>query len=159
MADPVTAKGVPVYLHDWFGPGRTAKVVATNAPDKDADGLRYAPLPSVTGEESVAAEVSGVEFPELLHPVDDLPPATVILSVRRDGVEYVVRGVSHDNGEIARVMVNDREAKIVKAEYGVADWEARVAPADGKLVALAVDAAGNAEQLAHQISTANPAEP
>jgi hypothetical protein len=150
-ADPVTAKGVPVYLHDWFGPGRTAKVVATNAPDRDADGLKYEALPTVTGEESVAAEVSGVEFPELLQPVDDLPPATIILSVRRDGTQYVVRGVSHDNGEIARVLVNDREAEIVKAEYGVAEWEARVGVADGKLVALAADVAGNDEQIPHKM--------
>ena len=26
---PKTEKGVPVYLHDWFGPGRHAKVVST----------------------------------------------------------------------------------------------------------------------------------
>ncbi len=149
-ADPVTAKGVPVYLHDWFGPGRTAKVVATNAPDRDADGLRYGPLLSVTGEESVAAEVSGVEFPELLHPVDDLPPATIILSVQRDGEEYVVRGVSHDNGEIARVKVNDREAEIVTAEYGVADWTARVGAGDGSVTAFAEDDAGNTERLPHR---------
>src|SRR5262245_58009275 len=30
---PKTPQGVPVYLHDWYGPGRHAKVMATNAKD------------------------------------------------------------------------------------------------------------------------------
>src|SRR5262249_47788994 len=39
--EPTTATGVPVYLHDWFAPGRHAKVVSTKAPDRSADGLDY----------------------------------------------------------------------------------------------------------------------
>ena len=34
---PKTAKGVPIYLHDWFGPGRHAKVVSTRSPEYKAD--------------------------------------------------------------------------------------------------------------------------
>ncbi len=30
---PKTAKGVPVYLHDWYGPGRHALVVSTRSPE------------------------------------------------------------------------------------------------------------------------------
>jgi hypothetical protein len=151
LADPVTEHGVPVYLHDWFGPGRTAKVIAANAPDRDADGRDYGPLADVTGEASVACEVADVEFPDLLQPVDDLPPATVILSVRRDGDTILVRGVSHDNGEIASVTVNGQPATVVSQEYGVADWEVRLHPGDvGAITAFATDAAGNPEHLAHQ---------
>ena len=38
-------------------------------------------MPKLTGDESRAAEVTDVAFPNPLHPVDDLPPATVITSV------------------------------------------------------------------------------
>ena len=31
FSDETTPTGVPVYLHDWFGPGRDAKVVSTRA--------------------------------------------------------------------------------------------------------------------------------
>ena len=30
---PKTDTGVPVYLHDWFGPGRHALVVSTRSPE------------------------------------------------------------------------------------------------------------------------------
>ena len=34
---PKTEKGVPIYLHDWFGPGRTAMVVSTRSPEYKAE--------------------------------------------------------------------------------------------------------------------------
>ncbi len=98
---------MPYYVHDYFGPGRHAKIVSTKAKDLLADGNEYRKLPPLTGDESVVAEVSDVAWPQLLHPVDDLPPATIITSVRRDGGKLLVRGVSHDNGEIIAVTVND----------------------------------------------------
>jgi hypothetical protein len=102
-------------------------------------------------------EVSGIEFPQLLEPVDDLPPATVVLSVRVEkaggGRKARVRGVSYDNGEIARVEVNGQAAQIVSQTAGMADWEAEVPlPPAGKLSARAVDAAGNAEITAHEVA-------
>ena len=76
--------GVPVYLHDWYGPGRHAKVEATNAKDFGADGLKYRAEPPLTGHESQVAEVRRrARFPKLLDPVDDLPPATVITQAYR----------------------------------------------------------------------------
>jgi exodeoxyribonuclease-5 len=48
--------------------------------------------------------VGDLEFPELLNPIDDEPPATVILSVKRGPGGIVVRGVAHDNGEIVKVV-------------------------------------------------------
>ncbi|HZT80964.1 MAG TPA: G8 domain-containing protein, partial [Gemmataceae bacterium] len=78
---PKTPTGVPVFLHDWYGPGQDAKVVSTAAKDFGKDGLSYAADAPLTGDESRAARVSGVRFPEPLHAVDDLPPATVITSV------------------------------------------------------------------------------
>jgi hypothetical protein len=93
-----------------------------------------------------------VAFPTLLSPVDDLPPATMIRSVRRDGEKWVVIGLSHDNGEIVRVTVNGRAAEILSTRAGVVDWKVGIPrPADGAVNALATDAAGNAETLAHRI--------
>src|SRR5262249_44059759 len=38
---PTTAHGVPIYIHDFFGPGRDAKFVSTAAKDFGADHLTY----------------------------------------------------------------------------------------------------------------------
>ena len=91
---PKTEKGVPIYLHDWFGPGRSAKVVSTKTHELKEDGLDYREVPLLTGDESRAAEVGGVAFPQLLDPVDDQPPATVITHVERirGGKVRVLRG-------------------------------------------------------------------
>src|SRR5690606_19245950 len=108
-----------------------------------------------TGREAQFAEVDGVEFPELLSPIDDLPPATVITSVRRDGDNLVVQGVTHDNGQIAAVKVNGQAAKTVSSAVGggLVDWEISL-PHRGveAITAAAVDAAGNAEQHAHRVA-------
>jgi hypothetical protein len=154
LADPVTDKGVPVYVHDHFGPGRHAKVVSTAARDLAGDNEKYVEVEKLTGEKSLAAEVSGVEFPELLDPVDDHPPATIILSARRQDGKLVVKGVSHDNGEVADVTVNGQAAKIVSQTAGVADWEITLAADAKKIVAHAADAAGNVEQRKHELKLA-----
>ena len=56
------------------------------------------------------------------EPVDDLPPATMIRSVRRDGGKIIVSGVTTDNGEIASVTVNGKPAKFMTSAPGVVDW-------------------------------------
>lgn len=151
--EPVTEHGVPIYIHDYFGPGRHAKVVSTSSPGLSSEGLDYHSDPPLTGDESVVAEVSDVEWPELLHPVDDLPPATIITSVRIDGNDVHLAGVTHDNGAVERVLVNDKPATILSATAGVVDWEATLAlPADGQFTAWATDDAGNTEQLAHRLT-------
>ncbi|HMF11371.1 MAG TPA: G8 domain-containing protein, partial [Gemmataceae bacterium] len=58
---PTTDSGVPVFLHDWFGPGRHAKVVSTKANDFRADGVSYREESLLTGDESRVAEVRDVE--------------------------------------------------------------------------------------------------
>lgn len=148
---PKTPVGVPVYLHDYFGADRHAKVATTNAKDFGADGLKYRDEAPLTGSESRVTEVAKVAFPKLLDPVDDLPPATVITEVRRleDG-RVRVRGVTSDNGTVAKVLVNGKEARAVSANFG--DWEIvleRGSAGEKKVEALAEDASGNREKLPH----------
>jgi hypothetical protein len=149
---PKTAKGVPVYLHDYFGPGRHAKIVSTKTRELKSDGLKYREVPLLTGDESRVAEVKGVKFPRLLDPVDDLPPTTVITHVRRVGGKVVVRGTAADNGVIKRVTVNGIPAKALAANF--ARWEVTLGVDKGlrKLTARAVDAAGNIEPRPHVVS-------
>ena len=92
---PETAHGVPVFLHDYFGPDRHAKIEATDAKDFAADGLKYRAEMPLTGHEARVTEVHDVEFPKLLDPVYDLPPTTVITNVRREaGNRVLVRGTT-----------------------------------------------------------------
>ena len=159
-ADPIVDRGVPAYFHDHYGPGRHAKVVSVKARDILDDGNDYRPEPALTGKEAVAAEVRDVEFPALLDPTDDLPPATVILRVTREGDRLRIRGVSHDDGDIALVRVNDVAAEVLSSAAGIADWEARVAaPADGRITASAVDASGNRELTPHVVEVGHHLAP
>ncbi|MCH5372596.1 MAG: hypothetical protein JJ992_01365, partial [Planctomycetes bacterium] len=147
---PPITKGVPIFIHDYFGPGRHAKVVSTAAQDLLGDGNAYRSLPPLTGDEARVAEVEGVAWPELLDPVDDVPPATIITSVRREGAKLIVCGVSHDNGRITEVLVDGRPADIISQQAGVADWRLVLPiPGEGRLVAFAKDDAGNTEKTAH----------
>jgi hypothetical protein len=145
---PKTPTGVPVYLHDWYGSGQTAKVVSTAAKDFGKDGLTYASDAPLTGDESRVAKVSGVKFPELLYPVDDLPPATVITGVERRNGKVAVRGTTSDNGTVTKVTVNGQPAKPLAANF--AEWEA-VLEGEGKISAYAEDAAGNVEKRPHVV--------
>jgi hypothetical protein len=145
---PKTAHGVPVYLHDWFGPGRHAKVVSTKAKDLLGDGNQYGEEVGLTGDESRVAKVTGVEFPSILDPVDDLPPATIITGVSSKDGKLVVRGTTGDNGTVKRVVVNGVEAKPARDNF--AEWEAVVPMADA-VAAHAEDVAGNVEKLAHEV--------
>ncbi len=86
-------------------------------------------------------------------PVDDLPPATVITHVHRDGDRLIVRGTTADNGTVRRVVVNGREARATEPNY--AQWEVVLEgaqPGPLQLVARAEDAAGNVEKRPHTVT-------
>ena len=87
-------------------------------------------------------ETMDIAFPELLAPVDDLPPATVITHVSKT----LVRGTTSDNGVVKRVLVNGKEAKATAPNF--AEWEI-ANDGSGKIEAWAEDAAGNVEQNRH----------
>jgi hypothetical protein len=155
--DPKTPKGVPIYVHDWFGPGRHAMVVSTRSPEFKAEQSRFKNVPLFTGDESRAAEVTGTAFPRLLEPVDDMPPISVITHVsRQPSGQLLVRGTTSDNGVVKTVWVNDREAKSLRD--GFAEWEI-VLDSNGasavQLIAHAIDTAGNREIKGH-VMTVNP---
>jgi acetyltransferase-like isoleucine patch superfamily enzyme len=151
--EPKSAFCVPVYLHDFFGAGRTAKIVSIKSDHLRRDKLTYRALPFLTGDESRVAEVRDVAFPKLLDPVDDFPPATVIthlIPTGKDGL--IVRGTSADNGAIAKVIVNEQLAKATRPNF--AEWEVTLAGVkDGAAIrAHAVDAAGNVEVTPHEVA-------
>lgn len=146
---PKTEAGVPVYLHDWFGPGRTARVVSTKSGEFKQEPKEFRSEATLTGNESRVAEVGETPFPELLDPVDDLPPATVITRVTRTNGKLTVRGTTSDNGEVRRVLVNGQPAKPLAENY--AEWEVTLAAAP-EVTAHAEDAAGNVETLVHTVA-------
>jgi hypothetical protein len=148
---PITPAGVPVYLHDEYGPGRTAKVESLIAAERASDGTAWKHEAPLTGNDSVVAEVHDIPFPKLLDPVDDLPPATIITSAQLQDGKVIVTGITHDNGEIAEVVVNGQAAEIVSTNAGVADWRISLEGSDaGKVIAFAKDKSGNIEQAAHE---------
>jgi hypothetical protein len=155
--DPFVDRGVPYFLHDYFGPGKHAKIVSVKAKHLIEDGNTYREQRPLTGDETRVAEVTDVKWPQLLDPVDDVPPATVITSVRGEGGKLLVRGISHDNGKIVAIKVNDLEARVVSTRSGVVDWEATLPAPAGQLVAYATDDAGNVEKTAHRWSLADQA--
>jgi hypothetical protein len=145
LPDKDLIKGVAYYFHDSEA-NKVLRVVSVKFPDLMTGG-EYKSIPGFTGPKVKAAEVTGVEFPQLLDPVDDLPPATLVTSVRKDGSKVLVRGVTTDNGEVASVRVNGKPAKIVAQRAGVADWEiALEASGADEVTAKATDKAGNAER-------------
>jgi hypothetical protein len=144
--NPKLEHGISYYFHDFFGPGRVTRVVSAQFPEMMRDG-KYEPIDGFTGKDVRAADVSGVRFPELLQPVDDLPPATLITSVRTVKGAVLVRGLTQDNGEVAAVAVNGKPARLQPAEAGIAEWEISLElPKDRHLTARATDRAGNQEK-------------
>ncbi|HVR84227.1 MAG TPA: G8 domain-containing protein [Planctomycetota bacterium] len=134
---------IPYYFHDWYGPGRTAKLLTAQMAERANDGLEYKDGPApFAGKHMKSAEVRDVEFPELLSPVDDLPPATIITSVSKG----VVRGTTCDNGTVKRVLVNGREAKATAPNF--AEWEIALEDTS-RIEAWAEDQAGNVEVNHH----------
>jgi hypothetical protein len=137
------AHGVAYYFHDYPSPGVVTKVVSPRNVEMMKDAA-YEPIAGFTGKDVRAAEVTGVAFPALLHPVDDLPPATMIRSVREENGRLVVTGVTEDNGELAGASVNGQPARVIASGAGVTDWRVEVQPA-AEIIAIATDRAGNVE--------------
>jgi hypothetical protein len=144
-----TWTGVPAYFHDYFGPGKAAKVLAVKSKEV-ASGDNFRAEPGLTSKLTRATEVPGIAFPQLLEPVDDLPPATVITQVRKVGATLVVRGTTSDNGTVTKVLVNGQPARALAPNF--AEWEAILADGAVKEVrAQATDAAGNVEPRPHVV--------
>ena len=139
---------MPIYLHDWFGPGRHALVSSTRSPEYKAHPETYRAEPPLTGDESRVTEVSNIDFPQPLAPIDDLPPATVITHVTpRDG-KLLVQGTCSDNGPVKRVLVNGQPAKATSAN--LATWEITLDRSGlSELSAHGEDEAGNVERMPH----------
>ncbi len=148
---PPLTRGVPVFIHDYYGQGRHAKVVSAAAKDQLEDGNAYRKDPPMTSDESRVTEVANVEWPKLLDEVDDLPPATIITSVRRLGDKVQVHGMSHDNGEIVSVRVNGIQADTHTRSAGVVSWGLELMSPIATVVAIAIDDSGNQEQTGHKI--------
>jgi hypothetical protein len=154
---PKTPMGVPVYLHDWYGPGRHAMVVSTRSPEFKSSPDMFRAEPPLTGDESRVAEVKDIAFPNLLDPIDDLPPTTVITHVSRTSAgKVLVRGTTADNGTIRRVVVNGQEARATAANF--AEWDATLDAPSGALnvQAHAEDAVGNIERRPHVVTATLP---
>jgi len=142
---------VSYYFHDKTAPGAMTRVASMKLPQISNDAA-YRSITDWTGPEARAAEVTFIAFPELLQPVDDAPPATLITSIVSKGAKRIVSGISHDNGEIATITVNGHPAKITAQQAGVADWTLMLnAPADGRYLAKATDRVGNAELTPHEV--------
>jgi hypothetical protein len=149
---PHTLEGVPVFLHDYFGPGRHAKISATNARDFGVDRLTYRDEPPLTGHEARVAEVRRIDFPRLLDPVADLPPTTVVTDVQVADGKIVVRGTTASNHAVRRVLVNGQEARALRPDF--AEWECVLEEAGKeplKVVTRAEDEAGNVEPRPHVV--------
>jgi len=145
---------VAYYFHDYPAEGRVTKVMSAKFTGEMSDDYRS--IEGFTGKDVRAAEVKDAAFPTLIEPVDDLPPATMITSIQKVKERLLVHGVSQDNGDIASVTVNGQSAKIISSHAGVADWEISLAldkTSKKRLVAQAVDRAGNSEKTAHTVET------
>lgn len=156
LVEPFVDRGVPYFVHDFYGAGRDAKIVSVRAKHLINDGNSYREDRPITGDESRIAEVANVTWPQLLNPVDDIPPATIITSVRRDGQRIHVRGVSHDNGEITSVRVNGQTIRPKSSDAGIVDWSTTIESTTVEaVIAFATDAAGNCEQTVHRKGVAD----
>lgn len=78
----------------------------------------------------------------------------MITSVVSAGARLRVRGIAHDNGQVASVRVNGQSAKLTPSAPGLVEWETLLdRPRDGVLRAAAADAAGNREVTAQALRT------
>ena len=142
---PKTPTSVPVILHDFYGSGRHARVVSAKSGEVKTEPAVYKSESPLTGDESRVLEVRDIPFPQLLDPIDDLPPSTIITSVTRTSDGWLVRGSASDNGEIKQVLVNGVEARAVRDNF--AEWEVTLPKQDSvEITASARDAAGNIEK-------------
>ncbi len=158
MARERLQKGVAFFFHDYPEKGQTTKVVSTDFPELMRDG-QYQEIEGFTGSNVRARVMTDVEFPTLLDPIDDLPPATVVTDppagavVTFQGNTLTVRGTTTDNVRTARVVVNGVEPADV--DYNFHQWEAKLTNVKSgplTLKAFAEDAAGNVEQSSHELT-------
>jgi hypothetical protein len=110
-----------------------------------------------TGE-GIGLEPDHRVYPASLTPVDDRPPVTVITYVGpvKDG-RVLVRGSTVDDAAVRCVRVNGREARSLAPNF--LHWEVTVDGMSARpptLTAIAEDAAGNVERVAHQVPIACP---
>ncbi|MBS0205601.1 MAG: G8 domain-containing protein [Planctomycetes bacterium] len=152
--NPKSPTSVPVILHDYYGSGRHAKVASMKSGEFKTDPSAYKSDPPLTGDESRVTEVRDVPFPELLKPIDDQPPATVITRVRRVGEAWQVSGVAEDNGQIQQLVVNGQPARSIRGNFAEWDVTLKSLPANAAIMAFATDAAGNVEQIPHTVHVA-----
>ncbi len=154
---PETPTSVPVYLHDWYGSGATAKVVSVKANNFGKDNMGYQQDPPLTGPEARVTTVSDVPFPRLLNPVDDQPPATIVLRPRpmdrvvigEEGT-LTVYGTTTDNREVQSVTVNGRPVSDAGMNYH--QWKVKLRnlkPGPLTITAKARDTSGNVEKTPH----------
>jgi len=142
---------VNYYFHAVPEPHRVTRVVSIKSPAIAKDNAFHT-IDDWTGPEARAAIVNDVQFPELLAPRDEVPPATLITGIQAMGKKHVLYGISHDNGEIKSVTVNGQAAEILTQQAGVADWTITLdLPPDSRYSAQATDQAGNVEQMPHRI--------
>ena len=150
---PQFEKGVPITLHDWFGPGRHAQVISIRSPEYKAHPDAYRAEPPLTGDESRVTDVSDIDFPQLLDPIDDLPPSTVILLVTPREGQLLVQGTCSDNNAVKRVLVNGQAARATTDNF--ATWEITLERSDlSEIIAHGEDEDGNVEQLSHTLTLA-----
>ncbi|GDY10875.1 hypothetical protein LBMAG52_43630 [Planctomycetia bacterium] len=102
------------------------------------------------------AEVTNADWPTLLDPVDDLAPATIITSLRKDQGKLLITGISHDNGTITSITVNGKAADRSPQIAGVVDWRIELSDTPASIVAIATDEAGNVEQTGHRLTVGVP---
>ena len=148
---PEFPHGVDVYVHDWFGEGRSALVASTRSQDYKTHENDFKKISFFTGDESQAREVKDVLFPEFPKLVDDMPPFSAITKVQREGGKFVVEGVSSDNNTVAKVLVNGRDAISVTPNFST--WKIFLDNLDseGIVEAKAFDAAGNVEKYTSKV--------
>jgi hypothetical protein len=147
---PKTPHGVPIYFHDWFAPGEHAEVVSTKSPEYLANPAKFEAVHDLTGNESRSARVTSIDFPQLLQPIDDQPPTTVITNVQHKAGKRIVRGTAADNGDIAKVTVNGGPATSLRSNF--AEWQIELLESAGPISSHAQDAAGNVEPQPHTLT-------
>lgn len=105
----------------------------------------YFPMPEANPE-PIRLENGRPTFPQIT-PVDDLPPATVITKVTREGNSLKIEGSGIDNGQIVKLSVNGQAAKAERS--GFAEWSILLDAPVTRLEASAEDEAGNREARPH----------
>ena len=142
---------MPIYLHDYYGPGRHAKVVSTKAKELHGDGNTYRAKCRLTGDESRVAEVKDVGFRScsIRWTICRRRRSSPTSSVPEDG-KVLVRGTTSDNGTVKRVRGRRHGARALTGP-NFAEWEVvlEAAPA-AEVRAHAEDAAGNVEKRPHE---------